>query len=115
MRGSARLSGPLQQAVDNGLIQPVQTVVTVGGHQDWKTADELMAELEQKREFVDRQRQRMDEREENRRRYGEAAEGLLGDLEEAGFAVETLAQLRRRGVGDRRAVPVLAMWLPEVA
>lgn len=88
--------------------------MTMGGRQDWKAADDLLAELEQKPEFVKRQRQRMDEREENRRRYAEAAEGLLGDLEEAGFAVETLAQLRQRGVGDRRAVPVLVKWLPEV-
>lgn len=86
----------------------------MGGRQDRKTADELMAELEQKPEFVDRQRQRMAEREENRRRYAEAAAELLGDLEAAGFAVETLAQLRQRGVGDRRAVPVLVKWLPEI-
>ncbi len=86
----------------------------MGGHQDWKTADELMAELEQKPEFVERQQQKMDEREENRRRYREAAAGLLGDLETAGFAVQTLAQLRQRGVGDGRAVPVLVNWLPRI-
>lgn len=79
-----------------------------------KTADELMAELEQKPEFVDRERQRMAEREENRRRYAEAAAGLLADLESAGFEVDTLAKLRRRGVGDKRALPVLVKWLPEI-
>lgn len=79
-----------------------------------KTADELMADLEQKPEFVERQRQRMAEREENRRLYAEAAAGLLGDLEDAGFSVQTLAELRQRGVGDRRAVPVLVKWLPVV-
>lgn len=88
--------------------------MTVRGQKDWKTADELMADLEQKPEFVDRQQQTMAAREENRRRYGEAASGLLRDLETAGFTIETLAQLRQRGVGDRRAVPVLVEWLPRV-
>lgn len=84
------------------------------GRSDWKTADELMAELEQKPEFVERQQQKMDEREENRRRYTEAATGLLADLAAAGFVVETLAQLRRRGVGNRDAVPVLVKWLTQI-
>lgn len=77
-----------------------------------KTADELLAELGQKPEFVERQRQRMAQREENRRRYAEAAAGLVSDLKNAGISVETLAQLRQRGVGDRQAVPLLVKWLP---
>ena len=60
-----------------------------------------MADLEQKPELVERQRQRMAEREENRRRYAEAAAGLLSDLEAAGFSVETFAHLRQRGVGHQ--------------
>jgi HEAT repeat protein len=80
-----------------------------------KTADELMGELEQKPEFVEQQHQRMAEREENRRRYAEAAVGLLRDLADAGFTVRALAELRRRGVGDRRAVPVLVKWLPRIS
>lgn len=79
-----------------------------------RTADELLAELEQKPEYVARQRERMVEREENRRRYAEAAEGLLADLRQAGFPVATMAELRKRGVGNRRAVPILAKWLPRV-
>jgi len=73
-----------------------------------------MAELERKPEFVERQRQRTAEREENQRRYAEAATGLLADLGSAGFAVSTVADLRKRGVGDKRAVPVLAAWLPRI-
>ncbi len=80
-----------------------------------RTADELMGELEQRPEFVARQHERLLEREENRRRYAEAAAGLLVDLAAAGFVVETLAQLRQRGVGDRSAVPVLVKWLPQVS
>lgn len=79
-----------------------------------KTADEVMAELGQKPEFVERQRQRTAERDEKRRRYAEAAAGLLADLDAAGLSVETLAQLRQRGVGDRRAVPVLVKWLSQI-
>jgi hypothetical protein len=83
-------------------------------HERPRTADEVMAELEQKPEFVERQRQLMAAREENRRRYADAAAELLAELAEAGFDVETMAQLRRHGVGDRRAVPILVKWLPAV-
>lgn len=81
-----------------------------------KTADELMAELEQKPEFVERQRQRQRtaERDEKRRRYAEAAAGLLADPDAAGLSVETLAELRQRGAGAWRAVPVLVKWLSEI-
>ncbi|MCP4308910.1 MAG: hypothetical protein GY788_29375, partial [bacterium] len=71
-----------------------------------------MDELEQKPEFVDRQRARMAEREENRRRYREAAEGLLEDLSAAGFDVDVVAELKKSG--GRQAVPVLVQWLPQV-
>lgn len=77
-----------------------------------RTADDLSAELEQKPEYVERQRQRMAEREVNRRRYAEAAAGLLAELEAAGFPVETIAQLRL--LGSRSAVPVLVKWLPDI-
>ncbi|MGQ0715048.1 MAG: hypothetical protein ACT4PJ_15210, partial [Gemmatimonadaceae bacterium] len=86
----------------------------MSSNQVWKTADEFIAELEQKPDFLDSQRQRMNEREENRRRYAEAANGLLADLKRVGFSVESLAELRQRGVGDRRALPVLVHWLPRV-
>ncbi len=77
-----------------------------------RTADELMDEFEQKPEFVERQRARMAEREENRRRYREAAEGLLEDLSAAGFDVDVVAELKKSG--DRQAVPVLVRWLQQV-
>lgn len=79
-----------------------------------RTAGELLDELEQTAEYQERQRRWKQQEDENRRRYGQAAAGLLADLEEAGFSVSTLAELRERGVGDRRAVPVLVKWLPEV-
>lgn len=79
-----------------------------------RTADELLAKLERKPEYVERQRERLEQREENRRRYAESATELLNDLRAAGFAVSTLAELRKRGVGDERAVAVLVGWLPKV-
>lgn len=78
-----------------------------------RTAGGLLDDLEQKPEYQERQRQWKLQEDENRRRYGQAAAGLLADLEAAGFSVETLAELRQRGVGDRRAVPVLVKWLPK--
>lgn len=86
----------------------------MGERRDWKSADDLLSELEQQPEFADRQRRRMEERQQNRDRYAEAAAGLLRDLDAAGYPVETLAELRGGTRGDRRLVPVLARWLPEV-
>ncbi len=78
------------------------------------TAGELMAKLEQDPEYVERQRKQMEERKEYRRLYAEAAKGLIHDLADAGFTIESLGQLRQRGVGNRSAVPVLSKWLPLV-
>jgi hypothetical protein len=44
-------------------------------------------------------------------RYAADATGLVADLEAAGFHVERLRDLRRRGVGDATALPVLVHWL----
>lgn len=86
----------------------------MGDRQSRKTADGLMAELEQKPEFVERQQRMSADREARRRQYAQAAAGLLEDLSSAGFSVSTLAELRQKGVGNRRAVPILAAWLPRV-
>lgn len=43
--------------------------------------------------------------------YAQAATGLVADLEAAGFHIERLRELRRRDVGDARALPVLVKWL----
>ncbi|MCP4303944.1 MAG: hypothetical protein GY788_03495 [bacterium] len=71
-----------------------------------------MDELEQNPEFVERQRLRMAERDESRRRYHQAASGLLADLRAAGFDVDVVSELKE--AGDSRAVPVLVRWLPRV-
>jgi HEAT repeat protein len=79
------------------------------------TAGELLANLEQRPEYVERQRREAERREENRRRYAAAGEGLFEELRAAGFPVRNLADLRRRGVGGPRAVPILLQWLPRIS
>lgn len=76
-----------------------------------RSADELLDELEQNPEYVEHQRLRKAEREENRRRYDEAASGLFADLRSVGFEVNTVAELRKNG--HARVVPVLTRWLRE--
>lgn len=51
---------------------------------------------------------------ENSRRYLAAAGGLLTDLHAAGIHVEDVGELREPGVGDRRALPILLKWLPQI-
>lgn len=79
-----------------------------------RTTDELLTELESKPEYVERQRKRILQREANQRRYAQAASELFNDLRAAGFVVSTLAELRKRGAGDRRAIAVLVRWLSKV-
>lgn len=86
----------------------------MSGRRGGRTAGEVLDELEQNPEYVEAQRQETARREANRRRYAEAAAGVLRDLEAAGFSVATMADLRRRGVGNRRAVPTLVKWLPKI-
>jgi len=83
-------------------------------HSQRRTADELLADLQRKPDYVKRQNERIEQREENRRRYAEEAAGLLEDLRASGVEVKTLAELRRRRIGDKRLTSVLAKWLPRV-
>jgi hypothetical protein len=46
--------------------------------------------------------------------YSSAAVGLVADLDEAGFAVARLRDLRRSSVGSRGALPILLWWFPIV-
>lgn len=78
----------------------------------YRSADELMAELEKDPAFVERQRARIEKQEESRRRYMEAAAGLLEDLHLAGFEAGVVSDLRTSG--DERVIPILSRWLPQV-
>jgi hypothetical protein len=55
-----------------------------------------------------------DEHQRLQRAYATYAAPLAADLEHAGFAVDRLRDLRRRGVGGPAALPVLLKWLPRV-
>ncbi len=79
-----------------------------------RTAAEFMAEYERTPEYRLRQRQIATHVEESRRRYAAEAAGLLSELDRAGFSVITLAELRKKGVGNKRVVPILASWLPRI-
>lgn len=43
------------------------------------------------------------------------ASDLLSELERAGFTITTLADLRKQGVGNKKAVPILVDWLPIIS
>lgn len=78
-----------------------------------KSAADLMAELQQDTAFVAREKQREEEREHNLASYRTAARGVLAELAAAGFEIETVADLRRRGRYSR-AIPILMQWLPRI-
>lgn len=44
---------------------------------------------------------------DEQRRYAQEAAGLATDLGAAGFRVDRLRELRREGVGEARALPIL--------
>jgi HEAT repeat protein len=52
----------------------------------------------------------------NRRQlYAESAGGVLADLAECGFEVQSVGELRQRGLKYQAAVPVLLDWIPRVS
>ncbi|MCU1355483.1 MAG: hypothetical protein JWM89_901 [Acidimicrobiales bacterium] len=79
-----------------------------------KTAGEFLEELEADPAHQDRQEAWAVQEAENRRRYHEAARGLLDDLTSLGYDVSSMAELRSRGFGERRVTPVLIKWLSQV-
>ena len=79
-----------------------------------KTAAELMAELRQDPEYIARERWRQQQEQENAQLYARAAEPVLADLEEDGFHVQTVGELRQRA-DYRAAIPSLVRWLPQVS
>jgi hypothetical protein len=74
-----------------------------------------MSEFGKQQTFAARQHQFAEQEAASRRLYADAAAGLSADLAAAGFAVETLPELRTRGIGGPGAVRVLLKWLPTVS
>lgn len=79
------------------------------------TAGELLDELEKDPAYIARMQESERRAEENRRRYGEAAAGMLADLRAIGFDVSTAQELLAWGRRYRPAVPVLLEWFPKVS
>jgi HEAT repeat protein len=80
-----------------------------------KTAAELMAELNQKPEFVARQRELAERTRRNVQEYGEAAAPLLAELAAAGFVVQSVSELHQKRINYESVVPILVKWLPLIA
>lgn len=74
-----------------------------------RTAGELLAELEQDPEYMERQRQRETARLANHRRYDEAAAPLLAKLSAAGVKLQAVRDLKE--FGDPSILPVISNFL----
>lgn len=48
------------------------------------------------------------------REYGRQQAGIFADLEDVGLFIDRLSDLRKPGVGNARAVPILLKWLPSL-
>lgn len=79
-----------------------------------KTAAELMAELQNDPAFRARQEAKEAARRSGQAAYASAAEGVLRELRTVGFDVQSVGELRKRR-SYKKAVPVLARWLPRLA
>ncbi len=77
-----------------------------------KTAAELMAELNQKPEYVARQREVAERTRRNVEEYREAAAPLLAELAAAGFGVQSVSELHQKRFNYESVVPILVKWLP---
>jgi hypothetical protein len=74
-----------------------------------------MTELEGDPGYVTFLEQAEQDRELRREDHQQAAAGVLRDLDEAGYLVRSLGELRRSGFRYPGAIPVLVRWLPQVS
>lgn len=80
-----------------------------------KTAAELMAELRRDPHFATREDQMGKRRREHAQLYANAAEPVLEELQNAGFSVRAVRELRALGADSQAAIPILIRWLPLVS
>ncbi len=78
------------------------------------TAEELMAQLEADPEWVARRDQQDRERQRAVQGNREDAAAIVSELREAGFEVDSIADLYSKRMSYRDAVPILLRWLPTV-
>jgi hypothetical protein len=76
----------------------------------WATAQELRRDPE----FVAREREQRRIRVSNVAQYDRAAALVLADLDDAGYPVTSVGELRQRGFRYPGAIPVLVKWLSKV-
>jgi hypothetical protein len=79
-----------------------------------KTAAELMAELQKDPDYLARARFREQQQRANTEAYAKAAGPLLTELDQAGFRVGSIGELRQRETPYHAGVPILLRWLPRV-
>ena len=83
------------------------------------TAKELMDQLMQDPDYVAKLREDERKQQQNRTNYHNAAEGVLNDLRDIGYDLETVGELvyqfGRTHTPYNDAIPVLMRWLPQVS
>ncbi len=80
-----------------------------------KTAEEFVAELNADSGFVSRREEFEAKHKHSTDQHDLAARPVLQELKQAGFAFESLDQLRHCGLAYRGAIPILLKWLPLVS
>ncbi|MHB1034183.1 MAG: HEAT repeat domain-containing protein [Pirellulales bacterium] len=80
----------------------------------YETAGELMARLQSDPEWVRQNEEREARRKAIAEQYERATTGVVDDLKRAGFAVESIDELRETGTPYEAAVPIFLKWLPLV-
>lgn len=78
------------------------------------TAEELRAELEADPEWVAARRQEGCERQQRVAEYDRAAAPLKAELADAGFQVDSIADLYNQHMNYERAIPILLEWFPRI-
>ncbi len=76
------------------------------------TATELMERLERDPQYVARREQADAQWHQAVEQNKLAAKPVIEDLKDAGFAIQSLDELRRSGIKYKAAIPVLLKWLP---
>ena len=79
------------------------------------SAEALMKQLSEDPDYVLRMEAKEAARREALEQHARASAPLIAELKEAGFAVESLDELRHSGKPYKAAIPILIKWLPVVS
>ena len=78
-------------------------------------ASDLIEELQRDPDYLDRTRKAAQHRREHLAQDRITASPVIHDLQEVGFAVESIDALRQSGAQYKNAIPVLLRWLPAIS